>query len=239
MAKAKIKGFNITSPDIKTVYLGSGSKQKARYIQLAKGFGEDQLDEDIKSGAVIYEPFRETLSLKQTRYNVITAPTEEDGLRAVAYLAGVYASRSGMEDANLDGSAFDEERFHEEISFDEEFFFEDENDFFEDDSDYVESFDRIPVIEIEEVVAQENSNNPRFSNGFYHMEMQTNANRPRPWWMDCMDRSVCVIKNNVSIVIHNLGVELRLNVYAAVTDGCISCVKLDILNTVGKTAQSS
>ena len=79
---AKKRKFHLTKPDIRVRYLGSDNKQKVEYLRLPADFGEDMLMEDIASGAEIYKSFPETLRLSDTRYNIITAPTEEDGLRA-------------------------------------------------------------------------------------------------------------------------------------------------------------
>ena len=94
---SKNKSFNIAVPNVRTIYLGKNPKQRVMFIELQEIRGQETLEEDIKTGAVIYQPFLEELKHKTTKYNIITAPTEEDGLRAVQYLADIHASQKGYE----------------------------------------------------------------------------------------------------------------------------------------------
>ena len=89
MAKKTTSKLHITTPNVKTVSLGGRKKQKASYIQLRTGFGSGFLVEDCREGAKIYEPLLDVATAKDSRFHIITAPTEEDGLRAVEYLAAL------------------------------------------------------------------------------------------------------------------------------------------------------
>ena len=199
MAKKVKKGFNIASPDIKTIYIGKGHKQMARYLQLHKNFGRQQFNDDLKNGARIYESFVETLDLKGTRYNMITAPTEEDGLRAVAYLAGIFAENTGYDETEImdDYADDDHAKEYDLENGDEDYIFE-EDELFEDDPmpDYEECFYRIPIIDLEEVV-MENNKSYGYGFGMLNMELQNNGRKIEPWWNNLEDYSVCVIKRNV------------------------------------------
>ena len=192
--KKNIKTFNIATPDVRTVYLGTGVKQKARFIQLHDNFGFGILKEDIEAGAVIYEPFLDELEHKTTRYNFITASSEEDGLRAVAYLAGIHVAGKGYDPGEIDTRYYDDDECSQE--------YEEEIDIYDDETDeggeelYSEDFSRIPIIEINEVVPLESNHSPQFGFSAYGMEMQNNTKKPRPWWDNCCDNSVCVIKND-------------------------------------------
>ena len=191
---AKKKTFHITRPDLKVRYLGSGHKQKVSYLQLPADFGEQMLTDDIKTGAVIYGAFPETLKLSETRYNVVTAPTEEDGLRAVAYLAGIYAEEEGFDNDDLNDT-YEDAQYRKKINFekdDVEFELEDIDD---EDEEYYESFDRIPVIGIHEVMAQEDMRFAGAGFGVFNMEMQSSGNKTKPYWLECTDHSVCIVKN--------------------------------------------
>lgn len=196
MAKKIRKRFCITTPDVKTIYIGKGHKQKAKYLQLHADFGRKQFVEDLAAGAKIYGSFEEVLKLNTTRYNLITAPTEEDGLRAVAYLAGIFAEEKGYDDHELDEGFYEDGSYKKEIDLEDQEYTFDEDELWEDDSydAYQESFDRIPIINMNEVEFAENRNNG-FGFGVFNMELQNNGRRERPWWTDCSDHSVCLIKD--------------------------------------------
>ncbi len=199
------KAFNIATPNIRTIYLGKSMKQKARFIELQENKGKEAFEDDIKAGAAIYTPFLEELKRLPTKYNIITAPTEEDGLRAVQYLAGIHAAQDGYE-TDPDDNLYTGEEFSLEYTFGEDeddFNFElddvdecDVDDEFEDLSvHYEESPNRIPVIPIYEVLNQEIGSSGQFGFGSFNLEMQNNTRNPKPWWNDCSEYSVCLIKN--------------------------------------------
>lgn len=191
--------FNITTPDVRTVYLKKVVKQKARYLQLPASYNNDILNKDIKAGAGIYGTFPETLKLNSTQYNVILSPTEEDGLRAVSYLAGIHAVEDGYEHAQWTEDTPIEEGEIDFLELDEEL----KNMFSDDDMeemkvDFLESFERIPLVTISEVVAQEREGNPNFASGFYNMEMQSNAKKYKPWWDTCTEEAIGIaVSNNI------------------------------------------
>ncbi|MCR5232932.1 MAG: AAA family ATPase [Lachnospiraceae bacterium] len=197
MAKKIRKGFGITTPDVKTIYIGKGHKQKAKYLQLHADFGRKQFDEDLAAGAKIYGSFTEVLKLNTTRYNLITAPTEEDGLRAVAYLSGIFAEEKGYDDYELDEGFYEDGSYKKEIDLEDPEYTFDDDELWEDDNyeTYQESFDRIPIINISDLESDDNTNNKGFGFGVFNMELQNNGRREKPWWTDCCDHSVCIIKN--------------------------------------------
>ncbi|MCR4685504.1 MAG: AAA family ATPase, partial [Lachnospiraceae bacterium] len=198
----KIPQFQMAVPDVHTIYVGTGAKQRAKYIQLPSGFGKQMLDHDIKEGAAIYAGFTESLERKPAQYNIITAPTEEDGLRAVSYIAGIYADGDGFRnDAVFD--AFTDEEFQAEFDPEdplEELFQEltanedgDDPDEFEDDHGYYECFDRIPIIEMSEVAGLEADSINYRNYGSYCLETESNEKPPERWWLSCQRESVCIL----------------------------------------------
>ncbi len=180
MAKKKAEGFHIASPGIRTIYLGEGRRQKARFIELGGGFGKQQLTDDIRSGAQIYKPLEETLGLKPTKYNVISAGTEEDGIRAVEYIAGIHSQQADYSEFEISDDVF-------------EFSIEDDED--NEWGEYNESFNRIPIIDFEELKALDGGNSTHIGMGNFSLEMIGVVNNVKPWWMNCTDNSVCVILN--------------------------------------------
>ena len=201
----KKKSFNIATPDVHTIYLGKNVKQRARYIQLHDGCDEKDLERDINAGAVIYKPFLEELKHTPSRVNIITASTEEDGLRAVQYLASINAGRKGY-DLSDDDDLYDDESYSEEVCVEDEVYFG-ENEWGEPDPEgfvdedpeeqlFMEGWKRIPIIPIDEVMSQEMRNNNHIGFGTFGMEMQNNNKTPRPWWDDCTEDPVCIVKNH-------------------------------------------
>ena len=204
----KNRKFNISTPDVRTVYLGKTMKQRARFIQLKEGLSGDELEKDIKAGAAIYKPFLEELKHTPTRVNIVTASTEEDGLRAVQYLAGINAWKNDYDlsdddpyndecfsrefDMEGDDGDFEFEIEDEEESWDENFEDEEETD----DSFFREGCSRIPIIPIGEVVNQEFTNKNQIGFGAFSLEMQNNTRTPKPWWEDCVSDPVCIVKNH-------------------------------------------
>lgn len=203
MAKKKIQSFNITTPDIRTVYLGKGVKQKAEYIQLPGNYGRQIFDEDLAAGASIYSGFKDTLSYNSTRYNFITAPTLEEGLRAVTYLAGIHAEEECYDRNDVCLNDYEEACYSQEAEFDVDdpgtwgdLFDEDDEDN-EDDGPvdfYTEEFYRIPIIPIESVSSLDGGNQ-HTGFGMFSMELQNNSKKQEPWWNDCIDYSVCIVVN--------------------------------------------
>ncbi len=219
MTKEQNHTFHITVPDVRTTYLGKGVRQKASYLQLPNDFGEKLFQEDVKAGAEIYEPFCDTLKLKDSQYNVILTPTQEDGLRAVAYLAGIHAEKEGYEKeqwkdehVGADGPSFCE--FDETI---DELLEDDEEEDCEEECVYEESFDRIPLLALDEVAAQERRNDPTFSFNMFNMAMDSNVKQMKPWWIDCLEQSVCLIHDHAEGLMMFSGESLR--------DDEIECLK--------------
>ncbi len=196
---------SLLSPDIQTIYLGTGTKQSVRFLRLNNDFDGDILREDISHGAGIYEPFLKTLELQDTRFNIITAKAEEDGLRAVTYLAGIHAVLDGYKPEQItdqERNMYRDEKFStecdiEEDSIDFDEFDSDHFDPIDDDDDYMENFDRIPIIGISEVMSL-NNNDQNFGFTPFSMEMINNTKNPAPWWLACRSEAVCIIKNDAS-----------------------------------------
>ena len=196
MAKKTTSKLHITTPNVKTVSLGGRKKQKASYIQLRTGFGSGFLVEDCREGAKIYEPLLDVATAKDSRFHIITAPTEEDGLRAVEYLAGIFAEQDGYSDEQLEdyegilsGKCLSPEEA--------ELYYDDPDDLFADGEEtaYTENFDRIPIIKMNDALRQDSDNcNPDFW-GMMSMQHMCSTKQERPWWLDCSEGDVCIVSN--------------------------------------------
>ncbi len=217
----------LTTPCVKTTYLGSSVKQQARYILLPKDYTRNIMYKDIENGAAIYEPFLQTLSQNETRYNIITAPTEEDGLRAVQYLAEIHAVRDECDpdeysaDQEVDMPDVIDPVAEMEIDFDD--LFDDESlDDNEDEMDagvsFPEAFFRIPVIPIAEVVNLDFYGMNTGTFGSYSYGMMNSQKRPTPWWVNCNEEAVCIVKNSDTL-------SAFWNQSELLTDEEIGCIK--------------
>ncbi|MCR4657551.1 MAG: AAA family ATPase [Lachnospiraceae bacterium] len=200
--KKKRIDFHLKMPDVRTVYLGTGAKQRAEYLQLPKDFGRRIFEEDVASGADIYEGFTDILNHKETQYNIITAPSKEDGLRAVAYMAGIMAESEGFNEEDISYEDFDQdEHFKRETELVEDEITQVPGDSDEDDEDdykYIESFDRIPLIRMRELTELEENRNFNYGFGNINLEFQNNAKKITPWWLSCTEQAVCVIIDHQS-----------------------------------------
>ncbi|MBR4760058.1 MAG: AAA family ATPase [Lachnospiraceae bacterium] len=195
MSRKKISHFHILAPDVRTIYLGEGAKQKVRYLQHPEVFGSKVFEEDLAAGADIYASFDTTLALKPTTYNVITAPTFEDGARAVLYLDGIYAQMEGFTNHDR-GEDYAAEIYQRETDLLNGDYLIDVDDLDDDgEQHYEESFDRIPLIEIRDVISEERAGNPFQGFGAFSVEYRNNGKRVQPWWIDCRHEAVCIVQN--------------------------------------------
>lgn len=195
-SKNKPKPFHLLTPDVKTIYLGTGARQRASYLQLPDQFNRNFLEEDVKNGAVMYENLLENEEL--TQYNIITANNLEDGYRAVTYLAGLQAVSEDPEETfdTKDTDCLLWEGCDKEYSFDEgnsEDSWEEDPDLYEDENCYLEDIKRLPLIPIHEITNLEEQFMAHQFMGNYTLEFQNNNNRRPPWWADCTEESVCIV----------------------------------------------
>ena len=226
MQKKKTK-LMLTTPCVKTTYLGSAVKQQAKYILLSKDYGRNIMYKDIENGASIYEPFLQTLSQNETRYNIITAPTEEDGLRAVQYLAEIHSVRDDCDPDEYSSAQEDnmpdviDPEVDIEVDFSELFdddILDDNEDEIDDAPNFPEAFFRIPVIPIAEVVNLDYNKMNMGTFGSYSYGMMNSQQRPKPWWSNCNEEAVCIIKNSDTMSVFWNQAEL-------LTDEEIGCIK--------------
>lgn len=177
----KKKSLKLLTPVTKTVFLGCHASQKASYLQLPENYQEDLLEEDIKNGASIYKPCAAE-SGDFSNYTIISAKTEEDGYRAVLYLASKAASDNG---------------YYEESDDDEEEGIPEYTPAKATSGEYIhyeEHFARIPLIPASDLMHYDDSDSDSAFGTFYQMEMQKNNQQNEPWWLDCIFRPVCIVE---------------------------------------------
>ena len=214
MKKEEAIEFCVMTPDVRTEHVGTRIKQRVNYLYLPKGvFCKDALQKDIEAGATLYKPYLETLKRKDTKYNIITAPTHEDGLRAVSYLAGIHAIIDGcydeecgeeedemtlseIEEGNGDDGLPDIEYNLEELFGDEDWDPEmsDDDGFESEEGKFPESYRRIPLINLCEVARYDTMNDGLGGSGMsiFNMQVRTRVDQNAPWWTKCEKEAVCV-----------------------------------------------
>ena len=250
MKKEEAKEFCVMTPDVRTEHVGTRIKQRVNYLYLPKGvFCKEALQKDIEAGAALYQPYLETLKRKDTRVNIITAPTYEDGLRAVSYLAGVHAiidecydvecdeeedepldemTLSEIEEDNGDAGLADIEYDLEDLFGDEDWDPEmsDDEGFESEVGKFSESYRKIPLINLCEVARYDNMNDGLGGSGmsFFNMQVRTRVDQNAPWWTKCEKEAVCVyLKDDMGF----FGCFGTAGVYNGVTldDQSIECLK--------------
>ena len=175
----KKKTLKLLTPVTKTVFLGYHASQKASYLQLPKNYREDLLEEDIKNGASIYKPCAAE-SGNFSNYTIISAPTQEDGYRAVLYLAS-QAAAANCEEEDKDDEIED---------------YTPTKDPSDEYIHYEEDFSRIPLIPSCDLTDYDAPSSDNTFGMALQMEMQKNNMRRTPWWMDCSINAVCIVEHS-------------------------------------------
>lgn len=191
--------LNISTLDLRTQYIDKIQSTAIKYIKLCCTENIDEVHQDVVNGASIYQPLLDCQKqIDKSKYIVITCRTTEDGLRAANYLENRRLMLEGYDSSDFSDS-YDEEQ-DEDIQ-DDLFSLNDlSDDLFDDDynSDkdcYEESFDKLPIIPMTEVVNYNfQSNQVDFFGGFGH-EMNPRHRGERPWWLSCKEQAVIVSKN--------------------------------------------
>ncbi len=188
----KKKMLNLLTPELRTTYLGKGARQKATYLHMPHNLNTDALSDDIMNGASMYKSLENIVKESHSDYSLITAPTLEDGYRAIVYLNACIEELDDMSN----------NCFSNDPDSDIEYQLTDDTDFDDDDADpddieevFAESFDRIPIVRMADVVNQENDMRPFSSFGNFGLEMSNSAPRKNPWWTDCTDGPICILSD--------------------------------------------
>ena len=159
------------------------NKEKCRYLHINTEFSRDDLESDIKAGAVQYQACTEFLDGPGSNMAIIICDTEEEGLKAVTYLA---ASR-GFE--NGDDDLEDEVDEYCALDFD----------------------NSIPVIDIDEVLNYDMEEDRNFVEGPFSMHYNMEQKKADPYWTD-YDGDVCIVdkcmvdeEGNIALYKHDQG----------------------------------
>ena len=92
------KRLSLLKPNKKTVYLANGKGQEVNYLHISRKLDLEALRKDVKAGATQFKECLEFAENKSSRVVLIDCNSEEEGLMAVSYLAGINNWKEGMHD---------------------------------------------------------------------------------------------------------------------------------------------
>ena len=178
-------------PDIHTGYLGTRRKEQVRYLKVPKDLNEEKLEEDLKTGKVLFQSLSEQLKKPVCRTVVIRTNCEEVGLMAVGYLAAAYNIRDHITEDDLD----DDELSYSETPEEDSDYDEDQAEDYADESEFwEENACRIPIVrmnDIQNFVGMDNYN--VFQDRSFNMQGNGHSSRKDPYWTNCSREPVCIL----------------------------------------------
>ena len=186
------KNLKLLEPDVCEIFLKhenekGNNKEKCRYLHISTEYSKADLENDIKVGAVQYKACREFLDGQGSDMVIIICDTEEEGFKAVTYLA------ASIGFANEDSGA-------------------DEDDYCAFDYD-----NNIPVIDINELLSYDMSENPNFTDGPFSMNYNMEQKKSDPYWID-YEGDVCIVDKcmadedgNIALYKHDQGMGFIYN----------------------------
>lgn len=201
-----MKKLNLLKPNKKTVYLNYGKGQEVNYLEIDEYLKRESLEEDVKNGATQFKECLELAKKKPSQFVIIECDNEEEGLKAVHYLAAAYNEAEGevcCEDLDSAPANCCEEKTLLDLSdFERDFEIDEDGDFAPCEEDeylgWEESAYRIPIIPFGELTRYENdhfsripfSMNDTFSAGIAHNPQK------EPYWLSLRREPVCIVANN-------------------------------------------
>ena len=191
-----MRKLNLLMPDVHTGYLGTRKKERVRYLSIPSDLSMKMIEDDLKTGEVIFQGLHEQMKKPACRTVVIRTNSEEAGLMAVCYLAAAYNrmdhrhDRFGEEaDDGLSESA-DLETYEEDEEYDEEFI----DEYEEESKLWEESPSRVPIVEMNEIRNFAGMDNfSIFQDRSFHMQGNGYAGQKDPYWTDCNRESICIM----------------------------------------------
>lgn len=168
--------LSLLKPEINTVVLDNEVSEKVTYLDIPLKLDLKDLSSDIKSGAGQFNELKTLIEKEnEPQYILITTDNLEQGYMAVTYLQAAFNEKHG------DICDCDEDYCQEDLVGMEE---------------WIENNYRIPIIE-ETALRQSISayNDPYLMNNVFMLGNQNGLNK-RPYWMDCIYESVCIVSKN-------------------------------------------
>ena len=178
------KNLSLLKPYLKTVTLKretmfSDRFERIKYLKIPTLVDAESLKEDVKLGAKQFQELDKLLNKEnEPQYILITTKNVEQAYMAVTYWAAGFNRKNGIE-KDVD---WDEELDGAEIEIEE----------------WEESSLKIPVIPeylLNSINGGEDSPFSSFSIGNLSMQGQQNTINEKPYWMDCITESICILAN--------------------------------------------
>ena len=206
-----MKKLTLLKPDRKRVYLDNGRGQEVDYLCISPKLSLKALERDVKAGAV---QFKECLSFaekKPTQVVVIETDSEEEGLMAASYLAGIYNWKDGIAeeylDVDSDGIAYNSNEEAEELSMEDYRNMEELHDYDDEDpendynpmgAEWEEDPRYLPIITIGQLTQYSNSSSVfQERNMFLGGGMNEISNKP--YWLTATREPVCILVHEANI----------------------------------------
>lgn len=204
-----MKKLRLLKPDKKRAYLNYGKGQEVNYLFISKDLDQKALMKDIAAGAVQYKECMDFTEKKNSRVVLIDCQSEEEGLMAVSYMAGIFNQKEGawtdledyFEEDCIPDFCSDESEDLEISDFEDEGMFgnidgEDESD--DDQGEWEESPHRIPVITLQELIQYANFGDNIFSENDRFIGGRNRSNERLPYWLSARREPVCIVAHQES-----------------------------------------
>lgn len=197
-----MKKLTLLKPDRKTVYLDHGRGQEVDYLNISAKLTKEALEKDVKAGAALYKDCLSFAEKKSSRVVIMECDTEEEGLMAASYLAGIYnwkdeAFESWM--ADCVETPEDSSETFEGLSLDDYKDIEQEQDFEEEEfrngtfgAEWEESPYMLPIIPLGQLTMYSN-NSSIFQERDMFLGGTMNESSNRPYWLTANHESVCIL----------------------------------------------
>jgi hypothetical protein len=169
-----MKNLSLLKPYLHTSFLDNEVTEKVTYLNIPTSVDKKTLAADIKKGA---QQFRELTGLlekeNEPKYIMISTDNPEQGYMAVSYLAAGFNRKHGMARDDVWDSALDSpDNFSEK---------------------WEETPRQIPVILESELKQGMGGGNDPFAMGSMFAQMNQKGINHTPYWMDCVQNSVCIV----------------------------------------------
>lgn len=191
-------------------FLDNGKGQKVVFLNIGSEFNIENLKADVKAGAKQFEECVKVAEKMPSQFVVIECDSEEEGLLAVSYLAGIYNEKEHREhECDDEEPNIAEEkvvdRMYEDVYDYVDDYSEDPTEYWEKESSWYEAPNYIPVITAAELMRQSETSDRE---GPFSVNQQMD-DKEKPYWLSCRHESICIVKPLVNGVYSAFGAFIR------------------------------
>ena len=193
------KNLSLLKPNLKMVRYGE-TLEKVTYLEVNE---EIDLKNDVALGAVQFSEL-ESLTDKdnEPKYIIISCDNKEQGYMAVSYLNAVFNKKHDISNADYDN--YDDydlscDIYEDDEEFQDLYFIDDDGNIIDENDDFdmkelVSNPWKVPIIDANEFsTCFDGGSTQNFGIGIFPAQLQNGVTRKRPYWMDCVNNSVCVV----------------------------------------------